>query len=127
MPTNHSTPWRPCGSHLPGYEVRLNEQGQREVRPNFGDAPLTIGQRIVWEHCGLLGWSDHYKALADKIDAAIAEGKRDTERLDWLEGLEAPLISQFGDPHPQWQIWNAGKRHAAAFLRAAIDAAIGKP
>jgi hypothetical protein len=51
----------------------------------------------------------------------------DTQRLDWLESLSAPSISQFGNAG-MWQTWKDGRRFEALTFRGLCDAAMaGKP
>lgn len=53
---------------------------------------------------------------------AATQGMRDTARIDWLESLDAPVLSQYGQLST-WQISNAGKLTKGTFLRDAIDSA----
>ena len=48
----------------------------------------------------------------------------DTARLDWLETLDAPSISQYGQG--MWQMWRHGKHYTSPFLRMLIDHAMGE-
>lgn len=71
----------------------------------------------------------HFKAWPDILQLldALKAAQRDSEILDWLESLRAPLISQFGDGQ-WWQIYIGDARYTGAFLRAAARAAMkGKP
>jgi hypothetical protein len=80
--------------------------------------PETTGHRIVREWCADPDDRSVAEALAERIDAALAEAQRDTERLDWL------------DKHPvdiEWDI--AGWRTSNCVdyrIRPAIDAARAK-
>jgi len=48
--------------------------------------------------------------------------RKDKARLDWLESLKAPSISQFGNGW--WQLFEKGVQYKAAFLREALDQAM---
>jgi FtsZ-binding cell division protein ZapB len=61
------------------------------------------------------------KEQRDTLKRENAELAADKERLDWLERLEAPSISQFGARN--WQIYVNGRRFMGVFLRMAIDSA----
>ena len=58
------------------------------------------------------------QALLDECESL----RKDKARLDWLESLKAPSISQFGNGW--WQLFEKGVQYKAASLREAIDEAI---
>ncbi len=56
----------------------------------------------------------------DTVETQLLAKTLDTDRIDWLETLIAPSISQY---ESSWQIHNCGHRTVAVFLRQCIDAA----
>lgn len=93
------------------------------AKKNYTDGPISD----YW--IGLAEGIDKFtlKLVEEQIGVANDGGKpevTDTQRLDWVEGLSAPSVTQFEDG--EWQVWNKGKRFAGFFLRQAIDAAMKK-